>query len=471
MHNVDLSQDDALEFPDLPHRRRDRTSFSLDLGELEVGKEFSNKDSFLGALKQHSITNKVNYKVIKSKSDKFEAKCVVQDGICSWKIMASLRKMTGLWEIKKHKGLHTCVAGVSEDHPKMDSEMLATLILLTVKVDPRTSVSVLITNICSQLRYTTSYRKVWKAKQKALEKIHGGWDASYNKVWQWCQVLERYVSSCITDLETKPAYYNDRLLHGCQVFRLRRHVFPQPNICVISDRGTGILAAIERQGRYDISKDRFHEMLAVLRSVNEKGADYLCNIPFEQWTQAYDGGLRYASYKGQMQGGHVWCAKVLQEINKAKAHANTMHTVCHDRDNLWFRVTKFNRPHEGIIGGQYHVHLRNRTYDCRRFDALHYPCAHVIAACQNLRIDPMSYVDEVYKLETMYNVWRHVFPPVPDERKWPPVSLTPFKLLPDRELRRKPKGRLARLEYVLIWISEKRPINRNCMDGLGTQAI
>ncbi|PPS16953.1 hypothetical protein GOBAR_AA03616 [Gossypium barbadense] len=159
MHNVDLSQDDALEFPDLPYRRRDRTSSSLDSGELEVG--------------------------------------------------------------------------VSEDHPKMNSDMLATLILPTVKADPRTSVPVLITNIRSQLR----------------------------------------------------------------------------------------------------------------------------------------------------------------------------------------------------------------TCDCGKFDALRYPCAHVIATCQNLRLDPMSYVDEVYKLETMYNVWRHVFPPVPNEPNWPPVSLTLFKLLPDRELRRKPKGR------------------------------
>ncbi|KAH1046174.1 hypothetical protein J1N35_036958 [Gossypium stocksii] len=53
----------------------------------------------------------------------------------------------------------------------------------------------------------------------------------------------------------------------------------------------------------------------------------------------------------------------------------------------------------------------------------------------------MSYVDEVYKIEYMYNMWRHVFPPIPDERKWPFVSLAPFKLLLDRELRRKPKGR------------------------------
>ena len=42
-----------------------------------------------------------------------------------------------------------------------------------------------------------------------------------------------------------------------------------------------------------MNKDRFHEMLAVLQSQNREGADYLCNIRFEQWAQAYDGGLRY----------------------------------------------------------------------------------------------------------------------------------------------------------------------------------
>ncbi|PPS16326.1 hypothetical protein GOBAR_AA04244 [Gossypium barbadense] len=281
----DVEGDDALEFPDVPYRRRDRISSSLDLGESEVGKEFSNKDSFLGAVKQHSTMNGVKYNMVKSKSDMFEAKCTVQDDTC-----------------------------VSEDHPKIDSDMLATLILPKMKADPRASVPILIANICSQLRYTPYYRKAWIAKQKALEKIHG---------------------------------------------RFKRHVCPQPSICVISDRGTGILAAIERQGS-------------------------------------------------------LW-------------HC-THHRYC-------------LRPHEGIIGRQYRVHLRNITCDCGRFVALRYPCAYVIAACQNLHLDPMSYVDEVYKLETMYNVWRHVFPPVPNERKWPPVSLALFKLLPDRELHRKPKGR------------------------------
>ncbi|KAK5845964.1 hypothetical protein PVK06_002224 [Gossypium arboreum] len=63
----------------------------------------------------------------------------------------------------------------------MDSDMIASLILPIVKVDPRTSMSVLIANIRSQFRYKPCYHKAWIAKQKALEKMHSGWDASYNE--------------------------------------------------------------------------------------------------------------------------------------------------------------------------------------------------------------------------------------------------------------------------------------------------
>ncbi|KAK5846150.1 hypothetical protein PVK06_002421 [Gossypium arboreum] len=198
MYNVDLFANDALEFPDLPHRRPGHTSSSLDSGELEVGKKFSNKI----------------------------------------------------------------------------------------------------------------------VKQKELEKMHCGWDASYNEMCQWCQVLERYVLGCVINLETVPTCYNDYLLRGYQAFKhlfgsfkqcrdtfqyykplvqidgtfiygrythrlllvvaqdgdgrilpivftitpgsqmtieifflsRLRNVYPQPDICIILDRSTQILVAIERQG-------------------------------------------------------------------------------------------------------------------------------------------------------------------------------------------------------------------------------
>ncbi|PPR81737.1 hypothetical protein GOBAR_AA38973 [Gossypium barbadense] len=267
--------------------------------------------------------------------------------------------------------------------------------------DPRTSVPVLIANIRSQLKYTSSYRKAWIAKQKALEKMH----------------------------------------------------------------------------------------------VNEEGHDYLCNIPFEQWTQAYDGDLRY----GQMTSSLAECMNFVLKgtryllITSAvretyfrlavlflKRAARTcdcgrfdalrypcVHVIvaCQNlRLDLMSYVDEvykieymyivcrhvfppvpdehyFQSEQRGIkVKCREAMYGARRTSDCGRFDALRYPCAYVIAACQNLRLNPMSYVDEVYKIEYMYNVWRHVFLPVPDKCKWPSVSLAPFKLLLDRDLRRKPKG-------------------------------
>ncbi|KAK5840288.1 hypothetical protein PVK06_009180 [Gossypium arboreum] len=169
--------------------------------------------------------------------------------------------------------------GVSQDHPKLDSNMIAGIILPMVKVDSRTAVSILIANIRSQFNYTPSYSKAWIAKQKVLENMHNGWYTSYNEILKWSS--HTTTITCSMDDEFSAIYFG-----------------PSSN---------------------------------------------------------------------------------------ALKHSNT-------------------------------------------------------ATCINLSLDPMRFSDEVYKLEKLYNVLRHVFPPVPDEHKGPSVSLAPFKLLPNRRLHRKPKG-------------------------------
>ncbi|KAH1097541.1 hypothetical protein J1N35_014462 [Gossypium stocksii] len=151
-----------------------------------------------------------------------------------------------------------------------------------------------------------------------------------------------------------------------------------------------------------------------------------------------------------MQGGHVWCQKVLQEINKAKARTKTMHIVCHNRNNLWFHVTEFDRPNQGITGEQYRVHLRNKTFDCRTFDALCYPCAHAIENCQNLCLDPMRYVDKMYKIEYMYNVWdtySHRFQINVSGRLYRLLRLSCYRI---ENCVVNQKVNLARVEYITI---------------------
>ncbi|PPD99080.1 hypothetical protein GOBAR_DD03888 [Gossypium barbadense] len=78
-------------------------------------------------------------------------------------------------------------------------------------------------------------------------------------------------------------------------------------------------------------------------------------------------------------------------------------------------------------------------YECRKFETLHYPCAHVMAAYAKVNLDAEQYVDDVYTLERTLRVWENEFPILLDLSTWevPPIT---FELLPDRGLRRNPRS-------------------------------
>ncbi|KAK5819353.1 hypothetical protein PVK06_024343 [Gossypium arboreum] len=164
---------------------------------MEVGMEYPNKDVFLTALKWYSIKNGVNYCITNPRSKKFKGTCATKDRRCKWKIMFSYQKKTRMWMIKKYPNPHTYVV---------------------MGASPRIEISMLIANIRSQYQYTSMYYKVWVAKQKAMEKLHHGWEGSYNYLQQWCSVLNRYILGTITDLEMHPGYYGDQLIPGKRVF-------------------------------------------------------------------------------------------------------------------------------------------------------------------------------------------------------------------------------------------------------------
>ncbi|KAK5843128.1 hypothetical protein PVK06_005568 [Gossypium arboreum] len=58
-------------------------------------------------------------------------------------------------------------------------------------------------------KYTPTYYKAWVVKQKDMDKLHHGWDDSYNYLWKWNKVLDLYIPGSITDLEMHPTYFGD----------------------------------------------------------------------------------------------------------------------------------------------------------------------------------------------------------------------------------------------------------------------
>ncbi|XP_016747595.1 uncharacterized protein [Gossypium hirsutum] len=117
-----------------------------------------------------------------------------------------------------------------------------------------------------------------------------------------------------------------------------------------------------------------------------------------------------------------------------------MNVEIYSRRHETFLVTESIGRRPGIPLRSYGVDLRNRRFDCRRFQTLHYPCAHVGAACAKVNLNVEQFVDDVYTLEYTLRVWKNEFPVLPDLSMWevPPRA---FELVPDRGLRRNLRGR------------------------------
>ncbi|XP_012453575.1 uncharacterized protein LOC105775622 [Gossypium raimondii] len=116
--------------------------------------------------------------------------------------------------------------------------------------------------------------------------------------------------------------------------------------------------------------------------------------------------------------------------------ARSMNVEIYSQRLETFRVTEniSRRPRS------YGADLQNRRCECRKFETLHYPCAHVVAACAKVNLDAEQYVDDVYTLERTLRVWVNEFPVLLELSTWevPPIT---FELVPDRGLRRNPRGR------------------------------
>ncbi|KAK5835508.1 hypothetical protein PVK06_011199 [Gossypium arboreum] len=115
MCNVDFAAEGKLEFLELPHKRLGHASSLTTFSDLEVRIEFSFKDTLAAIVKWYNIKHGVNFHVTKSQVEKYKAKRAMYGTICLWKIMASVRKKSKFWVIRKYTAPHTYVVKDSLD--------------------------------------------------------------------------------------------------------------------------------------------------------------------------------------------------------------------------------------------------------------------------------------------------------------------------------------------------------------------
>ncbi|GAU49839.1 hypothetical protein TSUD_408080 [Trifolium subterraneum] len=181
------------------------------------------------------------------------------------------------------------------------------------------------------------------------------------------------------------------------------------------------------------------------------GLNWVSKIDKAKWTQAFDGGRRWghmtsnlaesmnsvykeirsqpitslvtstfykcvelffrrsrdaaAVYTSRQEYTEACQERIQEAFNKANTHVITWF----NRQDLTFSVQKTEDPREGRPMDNFKVNLRAKCCDCGKFQSLHMPCTHVIAACSYARIDYHQFIDDVYKVATVCAVYAGKF--------------------------------------------------------------
>ncbi|KAL1172171.1 hypothetical protein V6Z11_A05G331900 [Gossypium hirsutum] len=140
-----------------------------------------------------------------------------------------------------------------------------------------------------------------------------------------------------------------------------------------------------------------------------------------------------------MEAGHVFVKYVRDAMVVNCRIARSMNVKVYSRRFETFQVTETIDHRPDIPPRSYEVDLQNRQYDCRRFQTLHYPCAHAMAVCTKVSFNVEQFFDNVYTLKCTLRIWENEFPVLLDLSTWKVPPMT-FELVPDKGLHKNLKG-------------------------------
>ncbi|XP_027336945.1 uncharacterized protein LOC113850565 [Abrus precatorius] len=87
-----------------------------------------------------------------------------------------------------------------------------------VNEEPSVHISLIQEQICAQFGYKISYKKAWKAKQKAIVKVFGDWDESYATLPRWLEYMQLNSPGFVYKLETKEYVVGHQVNNRYRVF-------------------------------------------------------------------------------------------------------------------------------------------------------------------------------------------------------------------------------------------------------------
>jgi len=113
----------------------------------------------------------------------------------------------------------------------------------------------------------------------------------------------------------------------------------------------------------------------------------------------------------QMRSRQVYCETVTNALRRNQQSASACVVRTFDHSCSSFEVEEVYNHFNNQFGRICKVNLRDGQCkcDCGEFQALKYPCQHIIATCSNVAIALENYIDSIYRLDTILKTYRTEF--------------------------------------------------------------
>ncbi|XP_010430547.1 PREDICTED: uncharacterized protein LOC104714786 [Camelina sativa] len=183
--------------------------------------------------------------------------------------------------------------------------------------------------------------------------------------------------------------------------------FPQSQWALAHDSGR----------RYRVMTIETENVFAICESFQSLGLPVTATVLllFDEMRLFFKTGLCDSS--GRVNRGEMYTKPVMDKLEELMTDSIT-HVIM-PLEKGAFQVT------EPLQNDEWIVRLNECTCTCGKFQSNKFPCLHVLAVCEKLKINPLQYVDNCYTLDRLYKTYAATFSPVPEVSAWPEASGVP----------------------------------------------
>ncbi|KAK8692044.1 hypothetical protein V6N13_075528 [Hibiscus sabdariffa] len=185
LHSVDESDSDG------PCRKQRFLEFNttVDISDptFKVGLLFATKQVLREVVKMYSIKNRYNVRLKRNGNRRIQADCKAG---CPWVLWASpvdLKEPYGTWQVKSLTAEHRCLKEYK--NPNITSNFMAKQYLDVFHIDPNYSAKSLKKDVFKDYNISFHLSKCYRAKNLALEMLHGNVKEQYKKLYDYLAEL------------------------------------------------------------------------------------------------------------------------------------------------------------------------------------------------------------------------------------------------------------------------------------------